>query len=91
MWSLLLLLCNRRTLQKQEEAREAALKAFHDNIAKRAAMAGATVVAENKARQEREERLMAASEAKARADAEVCCLMPSCTKYQVDLQVVSTI
>lgn len=34
-------------------------------------MAGATVVAENKARQEREERLMAASEANARADAEV--------------------
>jgi hypothetical protein len=52
-------------------AREAALKAFHDNIAQRAAVAGAIAVAGNKARQEREERLMAASEARAKAEAEV--------------------
>jgi hypothetical protein len=60
-----------RTLERQELAREAALKAFHDNIAQRAAVAGAIAVAGNKARQEREERLMAASEARAKAEAEV--------------------
>lgn len=60
-----------RTLQKQEEAREAALNAFHDMIAARAAHAGAAAAAENKSRQEREERLVAASEAKAKAEAEV--------------------
>jgi hypothetical protein len=68
---LLWLGCSHRTLQRQEEAREAALKAFHDNIARRAAAAGAAVVAENRARQEREERLMAASEAQAEAEAQV--------------------
>jgi hypothetical protein len=47
------------------------MKAFHANIAKRAAAAGAIAVAENKARQEREDKLIAASEAKAKADAEV--------------------
>lgn len=61
----------RRTLQRQEEAREAALKAFHDNIAARAVVAGTTVVAESRARQELEDRLVAASTAKANADAEV--------------------
>jgi hypothetical protein len=61
----------RRTLVRQELAHEAALKAFHDNIAQRAAVAGAIAVAGNKARQEREERLMAASEARAKAEAEV--------------------
>jgi ADP-dependent phosphofructokinase/glucokinase len=60
-----------RTLQRQEEAREAALKAFHGNIAARAVQAGAAAVAENRSRAEREERLMAASEAKAKAEAEV--------------------
>lgn len=60
-----------RTLQKQEEAREMALQAFHDMIAARAVQAGAAAVAENKSRQEREERLVAASEAKAKSEAEV--------------------
>lgn len=60
-----------RTLQEQEEAREAALKAFHDSIAARAAKTGAIAVAENKARQEREDRLIAASEAKLKAEQEV--------------------
>lgn len=64
-----------RTLQRQEEAREAALKAFHDNIAARATAAGAIAVAENKARQEREDRLISASEARAKAEAEVCGVM----------------
>lgn len=63
----------RRTLQHQEEAREAALEAFHVNIAARAVQAGAAAVAENRSRQEREERLVAASEAKAKAEAEVGC------------------
>jgi hypothetical protein len=63
--------CSCRTLQRQEEAREAALKAFHDNIAARAVQAGAAAVAENRSRAEREERLMAASEAKAQAEAGV--------------------
>jgi hypothetical protein len=60
-----------RTLQKQEEAREAALKAFHDDVATRAVQAGAAAVAVNKSRQEREDRLVAASEARAQAEAEV--------------------
>ncbi|WIA35125.1 hypothetical protein OEZ86_003606 [Tetradesmus obliquus] len=59
-----------RTLQRQEEAREAALKAFHDNIAARAVQAGAAAVAENRGRAEREERLVAASKAWAKAEAE---------------------
>jgi hypothetical protein len=63
--------CSCRTLQRQEDAREAALKACHDNIAARAVQAGAAAVAENRSRAEREERLMAASEAKAKAEAEV--------------------
>jgi hypothetical protein len=48
--------------------------AFHDNIAARAVQAGAAAVAENRSRAEREERLMAASEAKATAEAEVSLL-----------------
>eukprot|EP00775_Hariotina_reticulata_P003256 gene3256-3534_t len=61
--------CN-RTLQKQDEAHEAALKAFHDSVAARAVQAGAAAVAENRSRQEREDRLVAASEARAQAEAE---------------------
>lgn len=40
-------------------------------IAARAVQAGAAAVAENKSRQEREDKLIAASEARAKAEAEV--------------------
>lgn len=68
---LLCCCCWCRTLQRQEEAREAALKAFRDSMAARAVQAGAAAVAENRSRVDREERLMAASEVKAKAEAEV--------------------
>lgn len=78
-------------MERQEQARDAALKAFHDNIAQRAAVAGAVVVAGNKARQEREERLMAASEARAKAEAEVrmpCHAMPWWHRAKRRMQIV---
>lgn len=59
-----------RTLERQEAARDEALEAFHASIAARATAAGPAAVAENRARQEREDRLIAASEAKALAEAE---------------------
>lgn len=58
-----------RTLEQQERDREAALVAFHASIEARAAKAGAIAVAENRAREEREERLMRQSEERAARDA----------------------
>lgn len=50
------------TLERQEREREAATKSFHAMIEARASRAGQKAVEENRARQEREERLMKEAE-----------------------------